>query len=103
VDGKPSTLADRQQARLLAETAGIEPVGAVHTLIDETVTAVLIDSTLLGAPIWFALRDDWQPDQGDTTPVFYASELPYLRGKTPKQLRSIFNVKAGFDGGMVRQ
>jgi hypothetical protein len=38
------------------------------------------------------LRDDWKPDQGDAIPVFYASELPMLRQKTPEQLQSIFRV-----------
>jgi hypothetical protein len=87
-----------EQVRTAPEQAGI-----VDTVIDETVVAVLIDSTVLGAPIWFALRDDWRPDEGDATPVFYASELPYLRSKTPEQLRSIFNVKATLGRGMVRQ
>jgi hypothetical protein len=67
------------------------------------VVAVLIDSTVLGAPIWFALREDWRPDPGDTTPVFYASELPFLRTKSPEQLRAIFNVKTAFAAGIVRQ
>jgi hypothetical protein len=67
------------------------------------IIAVLIDSTVLGAPIWFALRDAWRPDEGDSTPVFYASELPFLRTKTPEQLRGIFEVKMTHGGGMVRQ
>ena len=71
-------------------------------LIDDSVIAVLIDSTILGAPIWFALRDDWRPDAGDTTPIFYASELPALRMKTPEQLRDMFQVKRVFGGGWIR-
>ena len=67
------------------------------------IIAVLIDSTILGAPIWFALRDDWRPDAGDATPVLYASELPFLRTKSPQTLREIFKTKAAFGGGMVRQ
>lgn len=84
----------------------LDPAAAQITadLTDGDVVAVLIDSTVLGAPIWFALRDYWQPDEGDSTPVFYASELPMLRDKTPEQLRSIFNVKAAFEtGSRVRQ
>ena len=72
-------------------------------LSDGQIIAVLIDSTVLGAVIWFAVRDDWRPDPGDSTPVFYASELPALRTKTPEQLRQIFNVKSATGGGMVRQ
>jgi hypothetical protein len=86
--------------KYLAKDERRDPVDLV---IDESVVAVLIDSTVLGAPIWFALRDGWRPDAGDSTPVFYASEIPYLRGKSPEELRSIFNVKAAFGGGMVRQ
>ena len=76
---------------------------AVDLIIDENAVAVLIDSTALGAPIWFAFRDGWLPDEVDNIPIFYASELPALRAKTPEQLRSIFNVKRTFTGGMVRQ
>ena len=67
------------------------------------IVAVLIDSEILGAPIWFALQDDWHPDAGDGRAVFYASELPALRMKTAQQLRDIFRVERTFDGGMVRQ
>jgi hypothetical protein len=74
---------------------------AVDQIIDDRTIAVLIDSTALGATIWFALRDDWRPDEGDLTPVFYASELPALREKTLEQLRTIFNVKTVFGGGKV--
>jgi len=67
------------------------------------IVAVLIASTVLGVPIWFALRDDWRPVAGDATPVFYASELPFLRTKSPQTLREIFKTKTTFGGGMVRQ
>ena len=75
----------------------------VDQIIDDRTIAVLIDSKVLGALIWFALDDTWKPDPGDTTPVFYAHELPALRLKTPEQLRDIFKVKRVFGGGMVRQ
>ena len=63
-------------------------------VIDDKVVAVLIDSTLLGAPIWFVLDDDWRPDPGDKTPVFYPSELPFLRTKTPQQLCEVLKLRA---------
>jgi hypothetical protein len=92
----------------LAENAGyIGYTGykppAVDLVIDELVVAILIDSAILGTLIWFALRGDWRPDPGDSTPVFYAAELPFLRTKSPEQLRLIFNGKTVFGGGMVRQ
>ena len=71
---------------------------AVEQVIDETVVAVLIDSTILGAPIWFALRDGWKPEAGDATSVFYASELPALRQKNPDELRWIFSKFKPIDG-----
>jgi hypothetical protein len=80
---------------------GYKP-SAVDLVIDEAVIAVLIDSTILGELIWFVLRDSWRPNPSDSTPVFYASELPYLRTKSPDQLRSIFNKKP-FGGGMLQQ
>lgn len=80
----------------------MEP-SAVDTIIGDKTIAVLIDSEVLGAPIWFALREGWRPEEGDSIPIFYASELPALRSKTAEQLRSIFNVKTAFGGGMVRQ
>lgn len=115
---------DEKQARSVAEVAGVavadpqthgtgdigEQAKSKPEIADAgdpsegQILAVLIDSTVLGAPIWFALRDDWKPDEGDTTPVFYASELPMLRNKTPEQLRSIFRVKTTFGpGSPVRQ
>lgn len=64
--------------------------------------AVLIDSTVLGAPIWFALRNGWEPKPADGIPIFYASELPLLREKTSDELRAIYKVKKAFNGGFVR-
>jgi len=91
-------IAKRAQAKLRAA-----PVSDSALLIDGSTVAVLIDSTALGAEIWFAFRDGWRPDEADSIPIFYASELPALRTKTPEQLRSIFNVKRAFSGGQVRQ
>ena len=76
---------------------------AIDTVVDDRTIAVLIDSSLLGAPIWFALREGWRPQEAEGIAIFYASELPALRHKTPAELRSIFNVKSAFGGGIVRQ
>ena len=95
-------LAKKIQAEMKIGAAKPEPP-AIEQIIDDRTVAVLIDSTVLGAKIWFALRDDWKPDQDDMTPVFYASELPFLRTKTPEQLRYIFYVKRASRGGWVRQ
>ena len=75
----------------------------VDVIIDETVVAVLIDSTVICGPIWFAFQEGWRPDEARGSPIFYASELPALRQKTPEQLRDIFQIKREFSGGKVRQ
>jgi len=94
----------RKEYRKSKQQGGAEPeTSAVDQIIDESVVAVLIDSEVLGGPIWFALHDGWRPDEADNVPIFYANELPALRMKTPEQLRSIFNVKRKFGGGRVRQ
>jgi len=66
------------------------------------IIAVEICSTILQAHIWFAFDDDFNPDDGQA--VFYAHELPFLRGKKPEQLREILKVKLAFGpGSRVRQ
>ena len=102
LDGEPLTLEDRQQAKRITAIEQA-PVSDPAVLIDDDVVAVLIDSTVLGAPIWFAFCDGWKPEEANGIPVCYASELPALRMKTPEQLRDIFQVKRVFGGGMVRQ
>ncbi|HWP23516.1 MAG TPA: hypothetical protein VNM15_04945 [Candidatus Binatia bacterium] len=88
----------RRKPELLAALAGESAeTDAIDRLVDERAVAVLIDSQILGAQIWFALKEGWTPGPDDVAaPIFYASELPLLRQKTPEQLRSIFRVKAAF-------
>ena len=76
---------------------------AMDMVIDDRTIALLIDSTILGAPIWFAFDDSFDPEDG--LPVFYAHELPELKHKTPEQLRKIYETKAVFfkKGSKVRQ
>jgi hypothetical protein len=61
------------------------------------VIAYLIASEVLGSDIWLALDDDFDPKDG--LAVFYAHELPFLREKTPDQLREIHKVKLAFGPG----
>src|SRR5690242_19565307 len=65
--------------------------------------AVLIDSTVLGAEIWLALSDNFQPDRDDNRAVFFADELEFLATKTLETLREIHKVKLAMGGGRVRQ
>jgi hypothetical protein len=67
------------------------------------VIAVLIDSTVLGAEIWFALRDNFRRARDDNRAVFFADELEFLSTKTPETFREIHKVKLAVGGGRVRQ
>jgi hypothetical protein len=77
---------------------------APTSIEDGRITTVLIASEVLGADIWFALTDDWRPDPGDKTPVFYADELEFLKSKDAQTLRKIYETKLAFGpGSRVRQ
>ena len=67
---------------------------AVGCVIDENVIAILIDSTVLGAPVWFAFSRAFEP--GDEVPVFYADELEFLKNKPAATLRKIYETKRTF-------
>jgi len=60
------------------------------------VVAVKIASTVLGADIWLAFRDDFKPDDGEPLAVFYADEISILARKTPDELRQIHEAKLAF-------
>ena len=85
LDGMPMTPEDEAQARRMV--AEIKPVD----VIDGTVRAVLIDSTVIGAPVWFAFDDGFT--SGDDIPVFFASELQFLRQMTEAELRRRYEDK----------
>lgn len=83
----------------------LEPAGEQYASADPTegrILAVLIASAVLGANIWFALDDSFNPDDG--LAVFYAHELEFLRNKDPETLRKIYETKLAFGpGSRVRQ
>ena len=74
------------------------PVG-VDTLIEGEITAVLIDSPIVG-PVWFASDDGFK--SGDDIPVFFASELPFLRKMGETELRRRYEQKLALGGGWIR-
>jgi hypothetical protein len=65
------------------------------------IIAVLIDSAILGAPIWFALDDGFE--SGDDIPVFFASELPFLQKMSAAELRRRYADKRALGGGWIRE
>jgi len=75
-----------------------EPAPGVD-LTEGTIIAVLIDSPMVG-PIWFAFNDNFH--SGDNTPVFFASEIPFLQKMTKAELRRRYDEKRVFAGGWIR-
>ena len=74
--------------------------GYIDEIIDDRTIAVLIDSTILGAPVWFALSDNFK--SGDDIPVFFMSELPDLDKMGPAELRRRYEQKLALTGGWIR-
>ena len=58
----------------------------------------MIDSDF--GPLWLAFRDDFR--SGDEIPVFFASELRFLRGMTPDELKRRYEEKRALGGGWIR-
>ena len=70
--------------------------------IDDNTTGILICSTVLDADIWVALREDFEPAPDlPNLAVFFASEIPLLRNKSPETLRKIHEARLAFNGGKV--
>jgi len=71
---------------------------AALDITEGPIIAVLIDSPIVG-PLWFALDDGFKP--GDAIPVFFASELPFLREMSAAALRRRYEEKC--IGGWIRE
>jgi DNA-directed RNA polymerase subunit H (RpoH/RPB5) len=61
------------------------------------IIAVEICSGVLGAHVWFALDENFEP--GDGLAVFYGHELEILKNKTPEELRELHRIKLSFGVG----
>ena len=96
--------ADREPAHYMVDSAeGAEShQREAFDLIDGSVVVVLIDSPTIGGLIWFDFSDGRHPDQGDSTPIFFASDLPSLRKMTEAELRRHYELKRTLGGGWVR-
>ena len=88
--------------RILARIDGQKP-GAVESIMpdvdDGPIRAVLIDSPIVG-PVWFAFEVNFK--SGDAIPVFFASELPFLRKMSAEELCRRYAEKHSLDGGWIR-
>ena len=108
LDGKPLTAEDKEEARRMATTSPAPATAnrpahvTAQELIDidnHKISAVLIDSDF--GPLLFAFNDDFQSE--DDIPVFYASELPFVRQMNETELRRCYNNKRALGGGWIRQ
>lgn len=99
-DGRPLTDEDVEAAKLLAGSAvGTQNESHSKPYIDGPITAVLIDSPIVG-PVWFAFDDGFK--SSDCMPVFFASELPFLRTMSEAELRRRYEQKLALGGGWIR-
>lgn len=87
---------------------GKEPAGAAvkdgktgADLIDGDTIAVKLSSSLFGVDVWLSFDEAFDP--GDGLVVFHASELFRLDGKSPEELRAIFETRRQFPGARILQ
>ena len=71
----------------------------ISDITEGRTVAVKICSHVLDACIWLALDEHFKADDGLV--VFYASEIPLLRGKSEETLRKIYEARLVFSGGKV--
>jgi hypothetical protein len=64
------------------------------------VQVVLIDSTVIGAPVCFAFDDGWKSVMRSR--FFFATELPFLRQMSQSELRRRYSEKLAFGAGWIR-
>ncbi len=68
-------------------------------MMDGPIVAILIDSPVVGL-VWFAFNNDFH--SADDIPIFFASELPFLRKMSEVELRRRYDEKRVFGGGWIR-
>jgi len=105
-DGQPLTSQDREEAKATIRTQ--EDLTTIRAWVVEEVRgengelrAILICSALLEAHLWMILDRSFEPK--DTLAIYYAEEIPLLKGKSLEDLREIHKVKLAFPGCRVIQ
>ena len=93
IDGKPLSVQDREDARLMVMIEELPPRASVVEEVrdEQKLRAVKICSTLVEEHLWLLLDRTYQPRGG--LAIYYPEELPVLNNKTPEQLREIHKVK----------
>ena len=105
-DGRPLTSHDREEARRMIQTQeDLAPIRA--WIVNEVregsgqLRAVMICSALLEAHLWMILDRSFEPK--DNLAVYYAEEIPLLKGKSVEDLKLIHETKLIFPGCRVVQ
>jgi len=105
-DGRPLTPQDRREAKATIRTQeDLTPIRA--WVVEEArgengeLKAVMICSALLEAYFWMILDRSFEPK--DNLAVYYAEEIPLLKGKSPEDLKLIHETKLIFRGCRVIQ
>jgi len=103
VDGRPLTVEDKEQARLLAVVEELPSrAWVVEEIRDgEKLKAVKICSAVVEDHLWLVIDRSYQPTDG--LAIYYPEEIAELKTKTPEQLREIHKVKLTFPGCRVIQ
>lgn len=103
LDGKPLSVADREEARRLAVIKELPPRAWVVEEVCENgnLKAVKICSAVLQDHLWLVIDRSFEPKDG--LAIYYGEELPELKTKTADQLREIHRVKLVYPGARVIQ
>ena len=98
-DGRPLTPRDREEAKQMIQTQeDLTPIRA--WVVDrvygdnEELRALLICSAMLEAHLWVIWDRSFEPK--NNLAVYYAEEIPLLKGKSLEDLREIHKVKLAF-------
>ena len=105
-DGQPLTSQDREEAKRMIQTQeDLTPIRAwvVKEARGENgnLRAAMICSALLEVDLWMILDRSFEPK--DNLAVYYAEEIPLLKGKSLEDLKLIQETKLIFPGCRVVQ
>jgi hypothetical protein len=96
IDGKPLSIADKEEARRMAVIEELPPRAWVveEVRVGGKLKAVKICSAVLEDHLWIVIDRSFEPNDG--LAIYYHEELTELKNKTLEQLREIHNFKLTF-------
>ena len=92
----PFAVAQKYLDNPIPQTQALEVVE-----MNQSIQAVKITSTVLNDDIWLILDREFIPHDG--LAVYYAEEIPLLKGKSLEDLKLIHQTKLTFPGARVAQ